>query len=592
MIPSPGNRATLWAQTFVDELYRAGLRRVSITPGSRSTPLTVAFAQHPGIRHYIHLDERSAAFFALGMALESEHPTALVCTSGTAAAEFFPAIIEASLSRVPLLALTADRPAELRDSGANQTIDQLKLYGGHVRWSVDAAPPEKEAPRRVLRYLRALADRAMATSLGLEGAPGPVHINFPFRKPLESTPVAGDVPTYATPARTARGKSAPWTRIQIAPLRADAGQVTALAGQIRRSPRGLIIAGPRSPAGDFPAALCALSRATGYPILATPLSGLRFSPHTRQTTIIAGYELALKAGLFSEAPVPQIVLRFGALPISQPLCSYLESLPAEIPQIGIDPHGRWQDAGYTLSDFIAADPATLCADLVLRLEGMPQDHVWAETWLRAEAQVRDALAETPTFEGNLVAQVVQNLPPEARLFVANSLPIRHVDAYAPARRQALRLYANRGASGIDGTISTALGIAAASPHPLTLITGDLSFYHDQNGLFALRRHNLKATIVLINNNGGGIFHRLPIANFEPPFNEMFVTPHGLDFRHTAALYGLAYRRIQAEELATTLSQAWDAPESYLLEIRTDAAHSEQVRHDLIMRLKTQEETHA
>jgi len=578
------NSATLWAEILVEELYRSGLRRVCIAPGSRSTALTLAFAAHPDIRHFLHLDERSAAFFALGLALGSGKPTALVCTSGTAAAEFFPAVIEASQSNIPLLMLTADRPPELRHSGANQTIDQIKLYGDFVRWSVDAPLPEINPSQRLIRSLRALANRALAIAQGLNCAPGPVHVNLPFRKPLEPIHVSDD----ATPKFMTRDGDAPWTGIHISSRHPTHDIVAELGARMHSASRGLIIAGPRCPDGDFPAALADLSAATGYPVLADPLSGLRFGPHTARGSIIAGYSLALKAGLLAKSPLPQIVLRFGSMPVSQALSDYLESLPEEIPQIGIDPHESWNDPIYTNSDFVAADPLALVHGLLSQKITFSIDKDWAQLWQAAEEQVWAVVQTAEFYEGKLVANLVDVLPAGMRLFVANSLPIRHVDECAPTRLVPLKVYANRGASGIDGTNSTALGVAAASENPLTLLTGDISFYHDQNGLLALRESGIKATIVLINNNGGGIFHRLPIAEFEPSFTELFATPHGLDFKHTAHLFGLNHIRISAKEAPSALAEAIGASETQILEIQTDAAESERLRRELVANLKTEE----
>ena len=581
MTAAPPNSATIWAEILVEELYRAGLRRVCIAPGSRSTALTMAFAAHPDIRHFIHLDERSAAFFALGLALESGEPAALVCTSGTAAAEFFPAVIEASQSNVPMLMLTADRPPELRQSGANQTIDQIKLYGNFVRWSVDAPLPEKDPSQHLIRSLRTLANRALAVAQGLNSAPGPVHINLPFRRPLEPSLVSGD----ATPQYPPRDGGAPWTRIHISSRYPNPDLIAELGARMHQAPRGLIIAGPRCPKGDFPAALADLSAATGFPVLADPLSGLRFGPHTARGSIIAGYSLALQSGLLAEAPLPQLVLRFGAMPVSQALSDYLESLPEDIPQIGIDPHGGWYDPIYTNSEFIAADPLALVRGLILPTDNFSKDIDWAKLWASAEEQVWAALQTHEPYEGKLVADLVNALPAEARLFVANSLPIRHVDECAATRLAPLQISANRGASGIDGTNSTALGVAAASAHPLALLTGDISLYYDQNGLLALREAEVQATIVLINNNGGGIFHRLPIADFEPSFTELFATPHGLDFKHTARLFGLNHSKLSAKEAPSALAEAMSASEARLLEIQTDAAESERIRRELVTNLK-------
>ncbi len=568
------NPNTLWAEVFVDELIRAGVQAVVLAPGSRSTPLTAAFAARDDLRRFSLLDERSAAFFALGWALETGHPAAVVTTSGTAATECFPAVAEAERAGVPLLLLTADRPHELRDSGANQTMDQVKLYGERVRWFVDVPPPEADPPDRVLRALRVLADRAVAVAQGFGGPPGPVHLNFPFRKPLEPSPDAA-----GAAARLARPAGQPFTRLQAAPSVAAPDTVHELLALLRDARRGLIVAGPRCPGGDFPAALAALSRALGFPILADPLSGLRFGPHIARTPVLGGYETFLTAGLPTSPP--QVVLRFGAMPTSKALGEALEALPPDTVQVGVTAHARWQDPTFTLHRLIHAEPTTLCRALTAALPPRTPDADWLAAWQAAEAAAWDAVRQVSPPEGRVLAEVVAALPDGARLVVANSNPVRHLDQFVPPQTKALRVFANRGVSGIDGTVSTALGVAAAGGQPTVLVTGDLSLYHDLNGLLALRRCDVRAHIVLIHNDGGGIFHRLPIAQHDPPFTEWFVTPHGLDFAPAAQMYGLRYRRVAVDTVGAALRQALAAARPSLTEVRTDAGEQEAARRQVL-----------
>lgn len=480
------NPATLWAETLINELYRAGLRHVCISPGSRSTPLTFAATAHPHLRHTLHLDERSAAFFALGIALETGQPAALICTSGTAAANYFPAIIEASQSEVPMLVLTADRPHELRHSGANQTMDQVKLYGDHVRWSVDAPLPEADPSERTLRYLRSLANRALAVSLGQNGLPGPVHINLPFRKPLEpsaDSPLNSTLLAFGGDARRTEGASTQ-TNIHITPRTSQADLLADVAKQIQSNSKGIIVAGPRCPKGDFASALSKLSAQTGYPILADPLSGLRFGEHGSIGTIIAGYGAALHSPLLASAQ-PELILRFGVMPISQPLSDFLENQPADVPQLGISEHGFWSDPTYRLSELFVADPLLFVQGLNTLLNEKVESSEWAQLWQDVEQKAFTAFNAAPPFEGKAVVNALSNLPVDTRLAVANSLPIRHVEEWLPVSEKTLHVFANRGVSGIDGTISTALGIACQTSAPTLLVTGDLSFFHDQNGLQVL-----------------------------------------------------------------------------------------------------------
>lgn len=584
----PPNRATLWAEIFVDELYRAGVRQACVAPGSRSTPLTLAFFAHGGFRIHSLLDERGAAFYALGLGMATGVPAAVVCTSGTAAAEFFPAVIEASQSQVPLILLTADRPAELRDSGANQSIDQIKLYGDYARWFVDVAPPEKEPSALVLRYLRATADRAVSAALGQPALPGPVQINFPFRKPLEPVPTAGDVPAdldaYA-PLWDGRPDNQPLTRLTGSRRLADALLVKDLAETVRSASKGLIVCGLGCPEKDFPSAVSALAAQLGWPALADPLSGVRFGPHTQRADIISAYDLFLNA----DTPSAGMTLRFGGMPSSKALMDYLERLPTDAPQVAVRPYGDWQDSAYTLSALIAADPTDLVSQLTTALQEHPivRDETWLGYWQQAEIRARSVVSRAGNFEGALVAQVVDALPDPSNLVIANSLPVRHLDSFGASNLKQIRVFANRGASGIDGTLSTAFGVAAASTAPTVLVTGDLSMYHDLNGLLAARRCGVKLTIVLLNNDGGGIFRRLPISQFEPPFTDLFLTSHGLEFSHAAAMFGLGYRSLnEQDDLPEALAQALSAPESFLLEIRTDSAVGEQTRMEIINSLKS------
>ncbi len=573
------NRSIFWAKTFIDELARCGLEAVCIAPGSRSTPLTIACADNPRLRVYSHIDERSAAFFALGLAQASGRPAAVISSSGTATANFHPAVIEAKYAGVPLLILTADRPHELRDSGANQTIDQIKLYGDHVLWSVDAALPEAEPPAVAVRALRTLACRAYALAAGLPA--GPVHINFPFRKPLEPIPVAGDYGQLDAPP-----SAPPLTRIVRGILQPSPPQLDQLTAIIAEHPQGWIVCGPACPSGDFPAAVAALARASGYPILADPLSGVRFHPDSA-AVVVGGYDTFLIGDMPDMRP-PQVVVRFGAVPTSRWLNEYLDHIqPAH--RIHIRASGVWADDAHRTSLFVQADEIAVCQALARRLESggrstPPLPHE-AITWQTFEQE----FAGGAYFDGAVLADVVDCLPEDSALFVGNSLPVRHLDQFARPAHKRIRVFANRGASGIDGVVSSALGAAAARPdQPLALVIGDLSFYHDMNGLLAARRSGIQnITIVLLNNDGGGIFHRLPIQDFDPPFTELFVTPHGLDFQHAARLYGLEYQRADERSVfRQVLMACLKQPGAHIIEVRTDARRDLKRRTELVQAVRT------
>ncbi|NCP86627.1 2-succinyl-5-enolpyruvyl-6-hydroxy-3-cyclohexene-1-carboxylic-acid synthase [bacterium] len=552
------NRNTLWAGIFVDELKKLGLKAVCIAPGSRSTPLALAFAES-GIRIYVHSDERSAAYFALGLARASGKPVALVCTSGTAAANFFPAIVEANYGEVPLLVLTADRPAELRESGANQTIDQVKLYGDQVRWFVDAPPPEANFSRHALRAWQSLAARAYETCLS--PLPGAVQVNFQFRKPLEAQEVAGDAPAWLDSAALA---AAPARVTFSSPrLTPDAAQVDFLVRAVAAAPRGLIIAGPRCPGGEFPAALSAFAARAGYPLLADALSGLRFGAHVNET-VLGGYEHFLD----ENAPRPQLILRFGDVPVSARLAASLDRWE-DVPQIHISEIKRWRDDLFRVTHALWAEPL-LAVQALLEKSATPVETAWLTEWHALEESAWEKAARLcadPAFEGGILPAILEQLPAGGALFIANSLPVRHLDQFCRPMQKSLTVFANRGASGIDGTLSSALGAAAHLPG-LVFVTGDLSFYHDMNGLLAFSRCGIRATIVIINNNGGGIFARLPIATYEPPFTELFRAPHGLTFEHAAQLYNLPYQHVDRATLAAALQSALAQHGAALIEVTT------------------------
>ena len=569
------NRNTLWGEAIAAELARSGVRTAVVSPGSRSTPLTVALDAHEEIHTVSALEERSAAYFALGRARRTGAVTPLVCTSGTAAANYLPAVVEAANARVPLLLLTADRPAELRGSGANQTVDQQKLYGDRVRWYKEL--PEPRAADRTLRSLRTNVCRAVAHA---EGTPaGPVHLNVPFKKPLEPTPVAGDVPDDL-PALAARGRDdGPFVSVTAGSVELDDRDLRRLAESLSVE-RGLIVAGPADPPGLDPEAVTALAHATGFPILADPLSGLRFGGHTRVAPVIGGYDAVVDTAVTDEWPDPRVVLRLGASPTSKPLRTYLAGTDAR--QFVVDPAGAWREAAFTASDLVVAEPSRLCGRLSGLLGGGGATD-WRNRWVRAAAAGSEVAGERSEtlFEGGILADVLAGLGDPATLVVSNSMPVRDLDRFGAPTTKSVTALGNRGASGIDGVISTALGAAHGTTDDVTLVIGDLAYFHDTTGLALLERADVEATVVLLNNDGGGIFHLLPIADFEPPFTRQFKTPHGIDFAPTGELFGFAFTRVDSrEDFRTAYEMAGERAGSHVIEVVVDSEASHAVRADL------------
>ena len=530
-------------RAFVDELVRCGMRAACTAPGSRSTPLVLSLVRDERLRCYSHLDERVAGFFAVGLAKASGLPVAVACTSGTAAVELAPAVYEAREARVPLVVLTADRPPELRDVGAGQTIDQLKLYGDAAKWFVEVGTHEATPAR--LRWIRTLACRAFWTAT--TGRRGPVHLNLPLREPLVL-----DEGETLPPDDSGRPGGRPW--VVHAQAAAQPAQVT-FGGA-----RGVIVAGRDERHPALPAALARAAERCGYPLLADPLSGAR-----RGGAAVAHYDALLRDEAFAAAHAPDFVLRVGDLPTSKPLRQWLAG-QADAAQVRLDPEEGWQDPDGVVETMLVADPvATLDA-----LDASA-DPAWLRSWRVADGAAARAIAATlgdALSEPLVAAQLGADLPATATCFVASSMPVRDVETFWPARDAPPRALSHRGANGIDGTVSGALGAAAGGAGPVVLLIGDVALAYDLGALASATRLGLSLTIVLLNNDGGGIFSFLPVARERDAFEEHVATPHGLDFGRAAALYGCAYTRADdPAALRTALDAAGDGVA--LIEVRTD-----------------------
>ncbi|WLR41200.1 2-succinyl-5-enolpyruvyl-6-hydroxy-3-cyclohexene-1-carboxylic-acid synthase [Bacillus carboniphilus] len=548
---------TKYVSQFVHQLVQSGVEEVIISPGSRSTPLAMLFHSHPEINVYVHVDERSAGFFGLGIAKAKQKPVAILCTSGTASANYMPAIVEANLSRVPLIILTADRPHELRGVGAPQAIDQTHLYREHVKYFVDMAIPEDT--KKLLTYAKTMASRAALESM--KQPKGPVHLNFPFREPLTPNLSEDLWEECEQPIETSLGMSI-------------IENFDAFEKELSATEKGLIVCGELHHP-NFKEAILSLAEKTGFPILADPLSNLRYGNHDK-TLIIDQYDTLLKDEQMKETLKPELVLRFGSMPVSKSIFQWFEK-HADIKQWVIDAAGGWRDATLQAVKHIQCDEAYFCYTLANRLENIHLTD-WTKRWLEANRISWEIMKLTPDdlpmFEGHLYTQLPQILPNESSLFISNSMPIRDVDTFLSKCDKEFTCYANRGANGIDGIISSGLGISKVHKH-VYLIIGDLSFYHDMNGLLAAKLYNLSITIILVNNNGGGIFSFLPQSKEKEHFETLFGTATDLDFSFAATMYGANYHRVTEW---TQLKVALTNPTGFtVVEVMTDR-HQRAERH--------------
>ena len=575
----PTNRNTALASAMAEELARCGVRRAVVSPGSRSTPLAVALWREPGIEVTVILDERSAAFFALGTALATGRPAAVLCTSGSAAANLHPAVTEADEASVPLIVLTADRPPELRDVGAGQTIDQLKLYGDAVRWFCEVGT--HEADDDGLLHFRAVACRAYAAAAG-DPRPGPVHLNIPWREPLAPIPLDAQVSAADPLALEGRGE-APLNAVEPATRRADEALLDRIAERLEGASRGLIVAG-RQPDPMLAEPLAALAAAAGYPILAEPTSQLRRGPHDRSLLVSSYDHIARERPQQLE---PELILRVGDLPTSKPLRQWIAGI-ARLEQIVVDPVGEWREPSRRADTILRADPIATARSLTDRLSrlrpgasavaGSP----FASTWLEAEENVREAvdarLGELDELsEPGVWVAIGRALRDGDSVLAASSMPVRDLELFLRPGPEGVRFAANRGANGIDGLVSTSAGLAAGSGARTWAVLGDLALFHDLGGLAAARQiPHLR--LIVIDNSGGGIFHFLPQAEALPEdeFEALLGTPYGVEPARAAELFGLS---VVVPSTPGDLAEAL-AGDARMIVVRTDRARNLALHREL------------
>ncbi|ULT56048.1 2-succinyl-5-enolpyruvyl-6-hydroxy-3-cyclohexene-1-carboxylic-acid synthase [Neobacillus drentensis] len=548
---------TAYIAAFVSELVLTGITDVVVSPGSRSTPMAMVMAEHPDLKVHIHVDERSAAFFGLGMAKAKNKPVAILCTSGTAAANYFPAIVEAKYSRVPLLVLTADRPHELREVGAPQAIDQLHLYGHQVKWFADMALPEKS--NEMLRYARTICARAAA--IATQAPAGPVHLNFPFREPL--------IPKMDETIFELSERPKGYVKVHNGDLTLSDDEFKEIAGELSGKEKGIIVCGQLADE-KFAEAVTELGALLNYPILADPLSQLRSGGHSFEN-VVEVYDTFLRNEDAKTFLKPDVVLRFGAMPVSKALTIFLKE-NHDAAQFVIDGGGGWRDPSTLSTNMIFCNETYFCEKLVTYM-GANSSSVFLDEWKKVNQLTKENMAvirdERELSEGKLFYQLADMLPEEATLFVGNSMPIRDLDSFFLSNNKSIKVMANRGANGIDGTVSTAIG-AAVYTKSLYLVLGDLTFFHDLNGLIAAKLYDIDIHIILVNNNGGGIFSFLPQSEHPKHFELLFGTPLNINFDHAVKMFNGHYTKIANwDQLADLLKQSHQQKGIHVYEVETN-----------------------
>jgi len=531
-------------RAFFAQLQASGVHHVVVSPGSRSTPLVVSADRTEGLEISVHLDERSAAFFALGLSKSTKRPVALICTSGTAAANYLPAVVEAFHSGVPLIILTADRPPELQDRGAPQTIDQVNLYGTHVRWFHQAKVVGEESISDSLD----LACSAVEASSSPH--PGPVHINWPLREPLEP-------PEFLPPEDFTPKIPAPRTEIS--------------SFELPDVEHGLLVAGPMDLKSEEVSAIANLSRSLGWPLIADPASGLRRGPHTENSHIIATGDLLFNSP-WADIEIPDLVVQLGGLPTSKPYRLWLErNSPQQV--LTVDHIGRHPDPVGAVTGRIDAHPGDW-AKLVSRSPHFSDD--WIDRWKHADsiaAGVLEEVVDESDFCDPMIVKILsQQLPSTASLVVGNSMPIRDLDTFLATNSKHLNIFANRGVNGIDGQVSTAVGVACGMKSPTVLFVGDLTLLHDLSGLISAHRLGLNLTVVVADNNGGGIFSFLPISGSpEVDYQRLFHTPHDLNIQNLGSLVETDVHQVtNQDELSSALNASVGRPGVHIIHALVDA----------------------
>lgn len=565
---SAPNINILWGKLIVEELIRNGLDHFWIAPGSRSAPLAVAVGENPQAQTVVHYDERGLAFHALGFTSATGKPAVLICTSGSAAANFLPAVIEASKKKLPMIVLTADRPPELRSTGANQTIDQVKLYGDYARFYFDMPCPTTDIPPEMVLTT---IDQAVYRAKGRPA--GPVHINCMFREPLAPEPDGKNLSSYPTGLDRWSKAAGPYTTYGRREEGVSEETLNECAARLKPLRQGIIAVGKLHNDSQRQAVL-SLARRLNWPIFPDITSGLRTG--TSEATVVSYFDQLLSCECFTERLTKKFsidgILHLGGRITSKRFADFVEQIdPAEY--VMVLNHPLRNDPLHKVTFRVEADPAVFCEQMTRRLS-QRDDATFLQELTRASIVVKDkitALLSTNEMSEPCIARVIsERIPKGTGLFLANSLPIREMDVFAVEDKNPVTIGANRGASGIDGNIATAAGFSAGLKQPATLLIGDLAMLHDLNSLSLLKNSAHPLVIVVFNNNGGGIFNFLPVAQFDHLFEKFFAVPHDWNFYYAAEMFNLNYvRPTDPEEFRLAYPLALKLKKSTIIEITTD-----------------------
>lgn len=578
------NYNILWSEIFFNELVNLGIKYACISPGSRSTPLTYAISKNKKIKSYIIIDERTSAFFATGLARKTNSPVVLVCTSGTAIAEFYPAIIEAFYQRIPLIICTADRPIEALDNGTNQTINQNNIYKNHIRFFDDVGIPELTESR--INHLKSIANRAFYECK--IKSQGPVHLNFPFRKPLEPSSYTDEI-DYKYYEKIFSIKQSFSLKKYDLVLNNDAHFlpnrkiIKYIISLIINENKGLIIVGPDYFNSEFSEAISFLSEKLKFPILAEATSQLRINNQITKN-IISNYDAFLRTKKFNQTHEAEIILYFGKTVISKGLEDYLENSNAR--KFIINNYGDFIDPNNKAELVIQSEPTSFCKILLDEINKNKIEFI-NEVWLN-DFKSADNISEkiknkiinkaNSFYEPTIINQLIELIPENSNLMISNSLPIRDFEYFSSTKNKKINIFHNRGASGIDGITSTALGIAKESNNPTILLTGDLAFYYDLNSLLIAKKYLIPIIIIVINNNGGAIFDALPISQEKEILKDYFITPHNLNFKNFVNGFDGNYIKIKTRnEFINSVQKAFTKKTFSVIEIETNPRQSNKIR---------------